>query len=83
MRVRAPHEAFAELRPLMADPDYRIYWADDLDCGLEEQDYCVVYVVPDGEVRHVVPVEYYGHERAYSAFWRLVRWNNSRLDRGR
>jgi len=77
-----PREAFDLLRGILEDPDYRIYHADGYDRH-EEQDYCVLFCVPNGEVRHVVPVEYYGHERAYSAFWRLVRWNNLRLDRGR
>ena len=76
-----PREAFGLLRDYMEDEDCRVYHADALD-RYDEQDFCVVFSVPDGEVRHVVPVEFYGHERAYSAFWRLVRWNNSRLDRG-
>ena len=78
----APREAFDLLRDWMEDEGYRVYWADSLDRH-DEQDFAIVFDVPNGEVRHVVPVEYYGHERAYAAFWRLVRWNNSRLDGGR
>ena len=80
MYERLPHEAFAELRELMEDPEYRLYWADDYDRH-ENQDYIVVFNVADGEVRWVVPVAYYQPE--YDAFWRLVRWNNRRLDLGK
>ena len=77
-----PHEAFDLLRDWMEDEDYRVYWADALDRH-DEQDFAIVFDVPNGEVRHVVPVDYFGCERAYAAFWRLVRWNNRRLDLGK
>ena len=76
-----PREAFGLLRDWMEDGGYRVYWADALDRH-DDQDFAVLYGVADGEIRSVVPVEYYGCERSYSAFWRLVRWNNARLDRG-
>lgn len=75
-----PREAFGLLRGCLSDPDYRVYWADSADRQVE-QDFAIVFDVPDGEVRRAVPIEYYGHERSYSAFWRLVRWNNRRLDK--
>lgn len=78
----APREAFGLLRGCMEDEGCRVYWADSADRHVE-QDFAIVFSVPDGEVRHAVPIEYYGCERAYAAFWRLVRWNNRRLDLGK
>lgn len=74
-----PREAFDMLRDYMADPDYRVYYADALDRH-DDQDFAVLFNVPDGEIRSVVTVDY--DRRSYDAFWRLVRWNNARLDRG-
>lgn len=71
-------EAFDLLRDYMQDPDYRVYYADALDRH-DDQDFAVLFNVPDGAICSVVPVDC--DRRPYDAFWRLVRWNNSRLDR--
>lgn len=72
-------EAFDLLRDYLADPDYRVYYADSLDRH-DDQDFAVLFNVPDGEICSVVPIDY--DSRPYDAFWHLVRWNNSRLDKG-
>lgn len=74
-----PREAFDLLRDYMADPDYRVYYADALDRH-DDQDFAVLFSAADGAICSVVPIDY--DSRPYDAFWRLVRWNNSRLDRG-
>lgn len=74
-----PREAFDMLRDWMEDPDYRVYYAAALDRH-DDQDFAVLFDVTSGVICNVVPVEYYGCERSYSAFWRLVRWNNRRFD---
>ncbi len=71
-------EAFDLLRDYMQDPDYRVYYADALDRH-DDQDFAVLFSVADGAICSVVPVDY--DRRSYDAFWRLVRWNNARLDR--
>lgn len=73
-------EAFDMLRDYMADPDYRVYYADALDRH-DDQDFAVLFSVADGAICSVVPLDYCQPE--YDAFWRLVRWNNHRLDLGK
>ena len=75
-----PREAFDLLRDWMEDDGYRVYWADALD-RRDEQDFAVLFSVADGAICSVVPIDY--DSRPYDAFWRLVRWNNRRLDLGK
>ena len=72
-----PHDAFAHLRPFMKDLDYRIYWAEGLHRD-DEQDYAIVENVRRGFPEYVIAVAYV--RPGYDALWRLITWNNWRLD---
>lgn len=75
--VFTPHDAFVMLKDIMNSPDHRIYWAEGLHVH-DDQDYAVVFNVLRGFPEYVVCVEFM--QPAYDAFWRLVFWNNRRLD---
>ena len=77
MLVLDTRETFDLVKEFMADPDYRIYWAEGLHRD-DDQDYAVVFDERHGCPEYVVAMDYDRFE--YEAFWRLVRWNNWRLD---
>lgn len=75
--VFTPHDAFVMLKDFMGSPEHRIFWAEGLH-RRDDQDYAIVENVRHGFPEYVVAVAY--KRPAYDALWRLIMWNNWRLD---
>ena len=75
--VFTPHDAFVMLKDSMTSPEHRIFWAEGLHVH-DDQDYAVVVNVRRGFPEYVVAIQFL--QPAYDALWRLVFWNNRRLD---
>lgn len=75
--VFTPHDAFVLLKDFMDSPEHRIFWAEGLHAG-DDQDYAGVMNVRRGFPEYVVAVQFL--PPAYDALWRLIFWNNERLN---